>query len=69
MNDLKNLELMKRVLDAISEEPASVHSICCKSKLYPRVVQNQLKLIEFAQSYKKLVFERQGLRFFVRLER
>ena len=69
MNDNKNLELMTRVLDTISEEPNSVHKICCKSKLYFRVVQNQLKLIEFAQSHKKLVFERIGLRIFVRFEK
>jgi len=68
VNDNKNMDLLKRVLDAVSDEPASVQQLCRKSKLYPRVVINQLRLIEFAQSHKKIVFERVGLRVFVRFD-
>ncbi len=66
---MKDLELMQAVLDAIPEEPVSVHQLSIKSNLFRRSVQKYLQMIELAQSSKKIVFERQGLRFLVRKEK
>jgi|GEM_PF-2195088 len=65
---MRDIAILQRVLDVLSEEPLSVHQLCCRAKLDARTVDKYLQLIELAQSGKKIKFERKGLRFLVRLE-